>query len=101
MKYLNRAVRLQGKNNCRYRGASSSQSVHSFRRRSSINENAAGSCTWQSARVLLLIDNGDGIASKTHGPVLNYTATPRRLGGPRSAQYGTGQPETLSSQSQR
>jgi hypothetical protein len=66
-------------------------------RSSSINENGAGSCTWQSSRVLLLIDNGDGIACKTHSPVLNYTATPPLRGGPRSAHYATGQPETLSS----
>lgn len=61
----------------------------------SINENEAGSCTWQSARVLLLIDNGDGIVRKTHGPVLNYTETPWQSHGPRTAQYGTGWPETL------
>lgn len=61
----------------------------------SINENEADSCTWQSARVSLLIDNGDGIARKTHGPVLNYTATPRQHYGPRRAQHGTGRPKIL------
>lgn len=60
----------------------------------SINDNEAGSCTWQSARVSLLIDNGDGIARKTHGTVLNYTTTPRQRNGPRRGQHGTGRPET-------